>query len=235
MKRVLRTLLIALILTVNIQLIASANVLNETSLQNEIVKSYTAALSKKIQGDIEVKVISLPTKSVEVPAGTLKFEVLDSSLYFSPRKIVRVNIYANNELVKSIAASVSISVMDDVWVAKDFVTFGNSLTNSELQRKDISLNCENVLRKNDNPSQMIARKVFKSGEIIDKRFVEETPAVLKNNPVSVRFQAESLDISIDAFSLENGKIGDFIKVKSKQYNKVYVGKVVSSNTVLVEI
>ena len=44
-----------------------------------------------------------------------------------------------------------------------------------------------------------------------------------------------IKLSIEVTALENGVIGDYIKVKSKEYNKIYQGKVINSNQVLIQI
>ncbi|MDD3149714.1 MAG: flagellar basal body P-ring formation chaperone FlgA, partial [Candidatus Gastranaerophilales bacterium] len=157
--------------------------------------------------------------------------------YFSPNTILRVTVFSNNKYVKSFGVPVSIRISDNVLVAKDFIENGQALSTSNLavEKKDISLKVDKVLRADFNWSDMITRKQFKAGDIIDKRFIESAPEVVKNSPVSIIFQTANLKISLDAQAMEDGKIGDFIKVKCKKYQKSYRAKVISENTVLVNI
>ena len=81
-----------------------------------------------------------------------------------------------------------------------------------------------------------AKKAFQKGEIIDKRFVKMKPDVARNSDVRIFFVSNgSVMISIDGNALADGMIGDYINVENKNYKRVYNGKVIGENRVLVNI
>jgi flagella basal body P-ring formation protein FlgA len=63
----------------------------------------------------------------------------------------------------------------------------------------------------------------------------QKPAVAKNSVVSVIFDTGGINIAIDAEALQNGCIGDTVRIRSDEYKKFYTGKVVDTNKVLVKI
>ena len=82
---------------------------------------------------------------------------------------------------------------------------------------------------------IISKKLFRDGEIIDKRFVKLRPDVMKNNVVTAYFSSNNVTVEIDAVAMSSGMKGDYIGVSSKQYGKVYTGKIIGENKVLIEL
>ena len=83
---------------------------------------------------------------------------------------------------------------------------------------------------------MSAKKAFQKGEVIDKRFVKMKPDVIRNGEVRIFFVSNgAVMITIDGTALADGMTGDYINVENKNYKKVYTGKVIGENRVLVNI
>jgi len=59
-------------------------------------------------------------------------------------------------------------------------------------------------------------------------------AVVKNQKVSIVYLNKNIKIQMLGVALENGKEGDYIKVKNISTGKELVGKVISNDTVLIE-
>ena len=84
--------------------------------------------------------------------------------------------------------------------------------------------------------EITTRKIFQKGEIIDKRFVRMRPDVARNSDVRIFFVSKgSVMITIDGTALSDGMLGDYINVENRNYKKVYNGKIIGENRVLVNI
>ena len=84
--------------------------------------------------------------------------------------------------------------------------------------------------------EMTSKKIFRTGEVIDKRFINVKPDVVRNTEVRVFFASnDNLMVTIDAVALEDGLIGEWVSVENKNYKKVYKGKIIGENRVLVTI
>ena len=80
------------------------------------------------------------------------------------------------------------------------------------------------------------KKAFQKGEIIDKRFVKMRPDVIRNGDVRIFFVSNgAVMVTIDGTAMMDGMTGDYINVENKNYKKVYNGKVIGENKVLVNI
>ena len=71
------------------------------------------------------------------------------------------------------------------------------------------------------------------GEIIDKRFLAARPDVARNQEIVALFKSSGVTISITAISQSEGNVGDYVMLKSPKYQRVYRGKVIAPNRVLV--
>ena len=90
--------------------------------------------------------------------------------------------------------------------------------------------------KNVLDKEMSAKKAFQKGEVIDKRFVKMRPDVERNNDVRIFFVSNgAVMITIDGTAMADGMTGDYVNVENRNYKKVYKGKVIGENRVLVNI
>ncbi len=216
---------------------SDAAIITSQFITDKVTESVINQISANIPGKISVEIKRMPYKSIKVPDGQVTVKTIVNTNFFTTMTVVKVNILVNGQEVETFGVPVKISVHDDVWVATDIINKGDSLTNSnlELVRKDISLMAEHAARKNTNFDNAIVRKMFRSGDVIDTRFIETAPTVRKNSYVSIIFQSPNITITADGESMEDGKVGDFVKVRNKKYKTLYTGKVISANTILVNI
>lgn len=223
-----------LIITLGLTPGVSGAVLDDQFISRQIKKNIIEQLKQKHDGKIEVEITALPYKSIEVPDGDIKIETgTDLSSFNST--IVKVDVYSDDIKVKTFGARVEINVYDKVWVAKDWIKRGESLKNLKLVEKNISSMVNEVTSKDFEPGQYQARKNIRPGDVINRDYIEKVPTIVKNSPVSLIFITPQVSVTIPAIAMTSGKIGDFIKVKNKDYKKSYVGKIIGKNLVLVHI
>ena len=240
MKKVFKTVLILSVLLVFCKGIVSAAVLNNQFISNKIKHDVIKQVNSFVPGKIEVDIRETPydytpisyNKSDKIDIDT----IIDTS-HFNPLTIARVTILSNGKKLETFGVPVKLTVWDKVWVTSDFIKRGETLSsaNLTLENKNITFIAENALRENDFPQGNMVRKSFMEGEVLDKRYLESIPIVMRNSPVSVIFQSSYITVTIEGEALDNGKIGDYIKVRSKAYRREYIGQVISANTILVNI
>lgn len=234
MKKTLTTALIMIIgtLGVNAQMVSSADV--KSSVAKILENNY-----KKISdADIEVKVSATPFAQLQLPDGKVNYKIVSGADKIVPRDIKRVDIYVNNAFIKSLNLPVQTVVYKEVLVANDYINREQALNNEtvSLKKMDVSMKMDYVLGKNALSKEMSAKKGFQKGEIIDKRFVKMRPDVVRNGDVRIFFVSNgAVMVTIDGTAMADGMYGDYINVENKNYKKVYNGKVIGENRVLVNI
>ena len=216
---------------------ANAAVLTSKFIIDKVKKSVVEQVSENTKGKIVAEINGIPYKEIEVPDG--KVEIISSlnAKHFNPQTLAKVDIVVDGKKVKTFGVPVKLYAYDQVWITTDTINRGESFSNSNLslENKELGLITENAARQNNQVIGCLSKKGYKPGEIIDSRFIESVPAVIKNSPISLIFKSSEITITLAAQSLDSGKMGDYIRVRSKQYKKDYIGKVIGINTVLVNI
>lgn len=236
MKNLFRLILIVSVLTFS-SLKVNAAILTGPEIKKAIVEQVKEKYKSYTSAQLDVQVVALPFKDLSVPNGKVSYIVQSNVNKFVARDLEKVSLYVNDQFVKSFNAPVVVKAYEDVLVASGFINIGQPLNtnNVTVKRIEISNVMSYPLRADAMGKEMLAKKAFREGEILDKRFVKLRPDVLRNATVAVTFKTNNLTIAIDARALSDGVIGENICLMSKEYNKVYTGKVIGENKVLVQI
>ena len=234
MNKIVATALILIIsnLGVNAQMVSSSDV--KTSVAKILETNY----KKMTNGEVEVKVSATPFAQLQLPDGKVSYKVVSGGDKILPRDIKRVDVYVNNAFVKTLNLPVQTIVYKDVLVASDFINREQAVTNecTTVKRMDVSMKMDYVLDSKMLAKEMTTKKTFQKGEVIDKRFVKMRPDVQRNGEVRIFFVSNGdVMVTIDGTAMADGMTGDYINVENKNYKKVYNGKVIGENRVLVNI
>lgn len=233
MKQLLITALIMITgLSVQAQTVTSAEIKSQIATQLEtIYKNNTKA-------DVEVKITATPFAQLQLPDGKVTYKITQGADKIVPRDIKRVDIYVDNAFVRTLNLPTQTSVYKEVLVAADFINREQAITRETtlVKKIDVSQKMDYILSENVLTKEMSAKKAFQKGEIIDKRFVKMKPDVTRNGEVRIFFVSNgAVMISIDGTAMTDGMTGDYINVENKNYKKIYTGKVIGENRVLVNI
>lgn len=235
MKKMLNIILI-LILTFS-SLKANAKVMSDSEVKSIIAKQVEQNYKSYTSAQLEIEVVALPFKNLNLPDGKTTFKVESSINKFQPRELEKVSVYVNDQFIRTFNAPIVVKAWEEVLVASYFINREQQITtqNTTLKKIEISNILEYPLRAESLKKSMLAKKTFNEGEIIDKRFVKLKPDILRNSTVTILFKASDLTVSFEATALSDGIIGDNICLVNRNYNKVYTGKVIGENKVLIEI
>ena len=217
---------------VNAQMVSSSDV--KTSVAKILETNY----NKMTNGEVEVKVSATPFAQLQLPDGKVSYKVVSGGDKILPRDIKRIDVYVNNAFVKTLNLPVQTIVYKDVLVASDFINREQAVTNecTTVKRMDVSMKMDYVLDSKMLAKEMTTKKTFQKGEVIDKRFVKMRPDVQRNGEVRIFFVSNGdVMVTIDGTAMADGMTGDYINVENKNYKKVYNGKVIGENRVLVAI
>lgn len=217
---------------------ASAQVVTSAEVKASVAKVLENNYKKITDADIEVKVSATQFAQLQLPDGKISYKIVSGGDKVVPRDIKRVDVYVNNAFVRSLNLPVQTKVYKEVLVARDFIDREQSITKdcAVVQKVDVSMKLDYVLEERMLSKEISTKKAFQKGEIIDKRFVKMRPDVARNSDVRIFFVSNgSVMISIDGTAMMDGMCGDYVNVENRNYKKVYNGKVIGENKVLVSI
>jgi len=235
LKNLISTALIILSFMANT---AFAVTLTDNFVREEVTKQIIAQNKKYTDAELKVIIANMPFKTVTVSDGKLKFVVTSNFDKFVPRDIKKVYIYSNGHLETEFIMSVRTLAYKDVLCARTMLDREALLSNANVipKRMEVSANLDYILTEDMlRNRQIITKKWFREGEILDKRFVKIKPDVERNAEVQVYFKSNGVMVSIIGTAMDEGMVGDYITILNKSYNKRYKGRVIGENKVLISI
>ena len=232
-KTVIVIMLLAIILPS-----AEAQVISSNKVKVDVARLFENNYKKITDGDVQVKITATPFADLQLPDGKVTYKIANGGDKILPRDVKRVDVYVNGVFQRTLNLPARTSVYKDVLVARDFINREQTLTKecTEVKKVDVSMRADYVLDGSMLDKEITTRKIFQKGEIIDKRFVKMKPDVARNSDVRVFFVSNgSVMITIDGTAMSDGMLGDYINVENKNYKRVYNGKIIGENRVLVNI
>ncbi len=215
-----------------------AQVLTSNQVKTDVARLFENNYKKTISGDVEVKITGTQFAELQLPDGKITYKIASGGDRIMPRDIKRVDVYVNGVFIRTLNLPAQTVVMKEVLVASDFINREQTLTKecTQVKKIDVSMKMNYVLEESMLEKEITTKKTFQKGEIIDKRFVKMRPDVARNSDVRVFFISNgAVMISIDGTAIQDGMIGDYVNVENKNYKRVYNGKVIGENKVLVNI
>ena len=235
MKRLLNLILITILalstLKVQAQTLSGDQI--KANISRQVVESY----ARYTDAELKATVIALPFQNMVAPDGKVTYVVSSTMDKFMARDLKKVNVYVNDKFVRTFNAPVDTHAFKSVLVATGFIERDKILNSNSVESKkmDVSNNLEYILTSNLLDKEIVTKKTFRAGEVIDKRFVKLRPDVQRNANITLYFSTGNLMVEMDAISLSDGMLGDYVNVENKNYKKSYTGKVIGENKVLVKI
>lgn len=230
--------ILSIFLLINVGLKSYSQVVPTENLTALIEQEQRKELIEKDYKDIDVKVLNIPFEKITLPDGNISIKINSNSSELVSREYKKIDIYINSKYQRSIGVPIEIKIYKDILIARDTIMRDGCINAKNVTTKkcDILTLIQNPLEEKDLASDLISVRMYRAGDILDKRFAKIKPDIVKNATVTVLFKADNdMNITVDAIALTDGKIGNFIAVQNKTYKKIYTGKVIGTNKVLVEI
>lgn len=235
MKKIITLILITILALGSLK--ANCAVIKGSEIRAVVLNQVKANYEKYTNAQLDIKIVTLPFVELEVPDGKISYSIKPSADKFMPRDLEKVTVFVNGNPARSFNVPIVVKAYEDVLVASCFINREAQINSSvvTVKRKEISNTLEYPMRVKDLGKDILAKKAFSEGEIIDKRFIKQRPDILRSATVTVLFNTSNLTISTDATALSDGVVGDNICVLNKNYNKIYTGTIIGENRVLVKL
>lgn len=215
-----------------------AQIIPASKVKVDVARLFENNYKKYTDGEIQVKITATPFADLQLPDGRVTYKISAGGDKILPRDVKRVDVYVNGVFQRTLNLPAQTSIYKEVLVASDMIGREQTLNKecTEVKKVDISNRANFTLDGSMLEKGITTKKIFQKGEIIDKRFVKMKPDVARNADVRVFFVSNgSVMITIDGTAMSDGMLGDYINVENKNYKKVYNGKIIGENRVLVNI
>lgn len=202
-----------------------------TSVEKDIQRGVIALYNLDTL-DVEVE---MRTSRIEIEPGSydsLTFEPLTRT---EPRGLMsfEVTAWKYGKKFNSDQVRVKVAYYDEVLVTIDRIgrrdEFGpDKIT---LKRMEITSLTDIPLTSEDDLTGMWAVKSIKKGQILTSGLVEKIPPILNGQGVSIQYKSGLLEITARGTAMEDGYVGDEIRVRNGESRKTIVCTVIDDETV----
>ncbi|MFH2035017.1 MAG: flagellar basal body P-ring formation chaperone FlgA [Candidatus Zixiibacteriota bacterium] len=214
-------------------LIAVLSAFSDEALDKMIISKVTQYYSLD-DNNIELEIRK---NNIEIIDGSYDSLVIRSLTRKEPRGLVPliVDIYSGKEIIESGQIRVDIRYYQNVLVTSDRIKRNHPIVGRQLkeERRDVTyLNNKPII----NPVDLIniwSRRAISKNQILTSDMIEKIPAITPGEEVSVMYQMAGLDIRTRGVALENGYIGEEIRVRNNDSKKIIACTIVDSETVRV--
>jgi len=201
--------------------------LTET-LQKEYVKG---------QGELDLHLTRSWSKP-QVPDETLTLKVAEMpSTGVSPNFVVTFELWNGKERVGNWQAPVQAALWRDIPVAHSTLLRGQALKDADItmERSDVLVQRDAFLNYPTSDDSLELTESIAAGRPILNRSVRVRPMVLRGQTVEGVFQDGSLGISLLVETLEDGVLGQNVRVRNPKTRHELHGKVENEKTVRITL
>ncbi|MEE2833499.1 MAG: flagellar basal body P-ring formation chaperone FlgA [Candidatus Latescibacterota bacterium] len=180
-------------------------------------------VSARWQGDILLKT-----------AGQVEFEIKRlSSRPFRGPTVVRLELYVDGNLDRSLAVTVDCRYYRDVVVTTRAVRRGSPLESDAfvIEERDITSLKHGWFDALEDLADAQAGRPIGIGEIVSHRHVEPIPVVHRGDDIIMAVMTDNMSLLAAGEALQDGGVGERIRVRNLDSKKVIYGRVVDASTI----
>ena len=173
---------------------------------------------------------------LDAPIGRVSFKVRPVSPNpFRGPSVVRAEILVNERTEKVLTMTVDTRFYKNVLVTTRAVRRGTLFADDmvELEERDVTNLRHGYFSNIAALSGMQARRPVGAGAVVNERHVELIPVVKRGDGITMMAQSPNMQILANGVALQDGGMGEHIRVKNTDSGKIVIGQVVNAGTVQV--
>ncbi|WP_281951176.1 flagellar basal body P-ring formation chaperone FlgA [Nitrosophilus kaiyonis] len=197
-----------------------------SEIENDIKKF----IQQKFGDRIAIKSISIGNKSFTIPFSKTekKIEIKSST---NSHIYINYFIYNDGKLFKKIPITLKIEKFIMAPFAKRDIPKGKKISINDIYFKKIKIYSKSDILGKDEIIGNIAKRNIKKDSIIKRYFIEPNYLVIKRKSVKIIYKNGPIKIELLGLALENGILGQIIRVKNISSDRIIKCRVVAPFTV----
>jgi len=164
-------------------------------------------LKEKINESIEQQIKTELHKDIKVQVVSIPFQIIET----------------NSEDIQ-VKAQINLKYLNQTMLARVSIISNGAVNKSFTVQAKLNI---------DQPQPKIVQDIKTQTAV--EQIIKPSPVIIRENTISIIFKSENVSVTIPGVAMSNGSLGDYIKVKSNDYKKLYQGKIIGQNLVLVNI
>jgi flagella basal body P-ring formation protein FlgA len=212
-----------------------ARVLDEAGLEGMLTASLQRDYVRDL-GELDLH-LGRTWTPLAVPPAPITLRVTEvPSVGVTQEFIVRFELMASDRPLGSWQMPVTAHVWRDVWVARSALRRGAVFADSDCvrERRDV-LVCREAYQGGADPSTQEISENVSCGAVILERHVRPRTVVRRGQAAEAVVRDGAMAISLKVEVLEDGAVGQQVRVRNPQSNREFRGKVENEGTISVSL
>lgn len=172
-----------------------------------------------------------------LPLGNVRYKVdLPYGIRYNAPTNVIINIYVNDVLYTKTTFRLQVTMQEPVVMAVRSIAKGEIITAGDvhLSTVDTSRLPAGYLTNTNDAMGLVARRNINMGVPITKSLLDKEVLIKRSDVINLLSKVNGVEIVVPGMAMQNGRVGDKIRVKNTLSNKVVMGRVIDDKTVQVE-
>ncbi|MBT4502181.1 MAG: flagellar basal body P-ring formation protein FlgA [Gemmatimonadetes bacterium] len=235
----MKTVIICLLALLLAQTVAADRMLSVEEIHRAVEAFVQAGLEGELEADGRIEVRTRWQHDIPLEAdGDVAVQVrrLSSRPLRGP-VVLKVGVMVGGRIQKEMSITADIRHFGQVLVADIGLRRGEELASEAvvLAERDITKNRDGFFTDPSELEELRMRRAIRPGNVLTRRHVEPVPVVQRGEEITLLAGSAHLQISLPGEAMQDGGIGERIRVRNPASGKVLYGEVVDSKNVLVGI
>ncbi len=188
--------------------------------------------------DVHIRVNSL-TGELVVPQGEVSYQTaLPSDKKLMGRQVIPIQVFVDGLFFKKVNVSLTIEIYAPVWVAVNNLKRHQVIEPGDIRQKRMKLNDLLGEKLVTETSQLVGfrtRVPIRAGKAISAFKIEKLPTIERGDRITIKAFQDNISLLTSGQALESGKVGELIRVKCLNNQKMLMTRVVSKDLVELEV
>ena len=147
--------------------------------------------------------------------------------------VLRMEIASRERVLQEMSVTADVRWFCPVLIAARGMRRGEELTAEmvELDERDVTRARDGFFRDAAELDGLRTRRTVRPGNLLTQKHTESVPVVLRGGEITMVVETDNLRISVLGTALQDGGIGDRIRVRNEDSGKVVYGEVIDPATV----
>ena len=230
MKKFLLTLILLLIISPNV---FAAQVLSGTRIEELALSEINAALDER--GEFRRREIMMMRSltNLTLPEGIIDVKILlPNSINYTTSTPVKARIFVNDKPYRDLNFVVSIKIFDLALVATHDLRIEVPVTESDFRIDEIVIDGRtDYLKDPAEVNGLVPHRFIRAGSPVTINYFQQPVAVESGRMVRIIYRQGGLTVSAKGTVMSRGRIGQIVKVKNENSQKILSARVLDSQTV----
>ncbi len=201
-----------------------------------LIKSHLAAATSWQESEIEIGSIG-NLKGIEIPPGDVSLQISERQAQPGARgALLSVEMMLDGKPYRTFWTNVEFQIHAEILQAARQILYGKTITPQDVRTAQVEIRDARIacLRKPEDAVGLVARRTLSPGDPLTRESVTSPLLVRSGETVHLRLERNGIRVVALAQAEQDGKLGQFIRIRNLEFSRPLKARVVGRGAVKVD-